>query len=234
MGEIILIDAEGKPINQAIIPKQHPPIDQAAYDVSQVRIDWEMVTGMQDAARSTVVKPKTATEANIMQQSLSARVSEFRDQIEDFLQQIAQYTAEILLLTIDPGQVEKIMGANPVQQIGDPLTGLPMQQTVKTVYDWPDMPKDDVFDLVQLKIRAGTTGAPDKIESQENWLKMIQVIQPMIGQIMQLQMQGISPAPLLNILKETINRFDDRLEVEDFIPNVQPPQQPQPIQQQGV
>ncbi|WAW06069.1 hypothetical protein NB639_01310 [Oxalobacter formigenes] len=234
LGEIILIDAEGKPINQAIIPKQHPPIDQAAYDVSQVRIDWEMVTGMQDAARSTVVKPKTATEANIMQQSLSARVSEFRDQIEDFLQQIAQYTAEILLLTIDPGQVEKIMGANPVQQIGDPLTGLPMQQTVKTVYDWPDMPKDDVFDLVQLKIRAGTTGAPDKIESQENWLKMIQVIQPMIGQIMQLQMQGISPAPLLNILKETINRFDDRLEVEDFIPNVQPPQQPQPIQQQGV
>ena len=138
------------------------------------------------------------------------------------------------MLTIDPGQVEKIMGANPVQQIGDPLTGLPMQQTVKTVYDWPDMPKDDVFDLVQLKIRAGTTGAPDKIESQENWLKMIQVIQPMIGQIMQLQMQGISPAPLLNIRKETINRFDDRLEVEDFIPNVQPPQQPQPIQQQGV
>ena len=84
------------------------------------------------------------------------------------------------------------------------------------------MPREKVFHLVQLTIRAGTTGAPDKTESQENWLKMIQVIQPLIGQIMQLQAQGMNPAPLVNILKETINRFDDRLEVDDFIPNVMP------------
>ena len=69
-------------------------------------------------------------------------------------------------------------------------------------------------------------------ESQENWLKMIQVIQPLIGQIMQLQAQGMNPAPLVNILKETINRFDDRLEVDEFIPAVQPMQQV--VQSQGV
>lgn len=238
LGEITLIDAGGLPINQVIVPRQHPPIDAAAYDVSQARVDWEMVTGMQDASRSTVVKPKTATEASIMQQSLSARVSEFRDQIEDFLQQIAQYTAEILLLTIDSVRVERLMGANPVQQVDDPITGLPMPQVIKTVYEWPEMPREDVFDMVQLKIRAGTTGAPDKMEAQENWLKMLQVLQPMIGQIMQLQMQGISPTPLINMLKETISRFDDRIEVEDFIPDMKPnqvappnPEQPQP---QGV
>ena len=233
LGEIVLIDAEGKPINQAIMPKQYPPIDPAVYDTSPVRVDWEMVTGMQDAARSTVVKPKTATEAKIMQQSLSARVSEFRDQIEDFLQELAQYTAEILLLTVGADKVEAITGKNTVEI--DPMTGLPV--VTKQVYDWPQMPRDDVFSLVQLKIRAGTTGAPDKMESQENWLKMIQVIQPLIGQIMQMQVQGISPTPLINILKETISRFDDRLEVEDFVPNMQPPMQavnPQLQQQQGV
>ena len=232
LGEIVLIDAQGQPIQQAIVPKQHPPIDAAAYDVSQVRVDWEMVTGMQDAARSTVVKPKTATEANIMQQSLSARVSEFRDQIEDFLKSLAQYTAEILLLTIGVDKVEEITGKNRMQQTVDPVTGIPVTVPVKLAYDWPDMPREKVFHLVQLTIRAGTTGAPDKTESQENWLKMIQVIQPLIGQIMQLQAQGMNPAPLVNILKETINRFDDRLEVDEFIPNVMPIQQP--IPQQGV
>lgn len=232
LGEIVLIDAQGQPIQQAIVPKQHPPIDAAAYDVSQVRVDWEMVTGMQDAARSTVVKPKTATEANIMQQSLSARVSEFRDQIEDFLKSLAQYTAEILLLTIGPERVAEITGQHTMQPGIDPATGMPVQVPVRLAYDWPDMPREKVFDLVQLTIRAGTTGAPDKTESQENWLKMIQVIQPLIGQIMQLQAQGMNPAPLVNILKETINRFDDRLEVDEFIPAVQPMQQV--VQSQGV
>lgn len=232
LGEIVLIDAQGQPIQQAIVPKQHPPIDAAAYDVSQVRVDWEMVTGMQDAARSTVVKPKTATEANIMQQSLSARVSEFRDQIEDFLKSLAQYTAEILLLTIGPERVAEITGQHTMQPGIDPATGMPVQVPVRLAYDWPDMPREKVFDLVQLTIRAGTTGAPDKTESQENWLKMIQVIQPLIGQIMQLQAQGMNPAPLVNILKETINRFDDRLEVDEFIPAVQTMQQV--VQLQGV
>ena len=42
----------------------------------------------------------------------------------------------------------------------------------------------------------------------------------------------MNPAPLVNILKETINRFDDRLEVDEFIPAVQPMQQG--VQSQGV
>ena len=167
-----------------------------------------------------------------MQQSLSARVAEFRDQIEDFLKALAQYTAEILLLTIRSDKVEEVTGPNQMQQTIDPTTGALVPIPVKLAYDWPEMPREKVFHLVQLSIRAGTTGAPDKTEKQENWLKMIQVIQPLIGQIMQLQMQGVTPAPLVNILKETISRFDDRLEVEDFVPNIQIPQQP--IQPQGV
>jgi hypothetical protein len=33
-------------------------------------------------------------------------------------------------------------------------------------------------------------------------------------------MQGLEPTAQINLLKETITRFDDRLEVEDFIPNM--------------
>ena len=218
MGEITRLKKVDGDLSRVIMPKQFPPIDPAAYDVGQVRIDWEMVTGLQDAARSTVVKPKTATEANIMQQQLSARVSAFRDQIEQWIQQVAQYTAEILLLSVDEAQVAKICGENEMGV--NQATG--QMVVVKQVYDWlPGLPRDDVFDLVQLRIRAGTTGAPDKLEGQEMWLKLLQIIQPMITSIMQMQAQGHEPTALINLVKETVSRFDDRIEVEDFLPSMQ-------------
>ena len=223
LGEITLIDAEGQPIQQAIMPKSYPPIDPAVYDTSPVRLDWEMVTGLQDASRSSVVKPKTATEANILQQSLSGRVSEFRDQVEDFLQQIAQYTAEILIQELQPEQVEKIMGPHKKGKLDDvvnPATGQPVTGIVELSYDWP-LSKDEVFELVQLKIRAGTTGVPDDLDRQESWTKLLPVIQPLISQIMQFQLQGINPAALISLLKETVMRFDDKLDLEAFVPQLE-------------
>lgn len=229
LGEITLIDAEGQPIQQAIMPKQHPPFDPAAYDTSQVRYDWEMVSGMQDASRSTVVRPKTATEASIMQQSLSGRISEFRDQVEDFLQQLAQYAAEILIQVLAPEQVEKITGRNETGNVSnDPSVFI--YGITKQAYDWPQLSRDEVFDLVQLRIRAGTTGLPDKLESQDVWAKLLPTLQPLITQIMQIQAQGQDPGALINLVKETINRFDERLDPENFIPTIQPPTQ-EPLQQ---
>lgn len=224
LGEITLIDAEGQPIQQAIMPKSYPPIDPAVYDTSPVRLDWEMVTGLQDASRSSVVKPKMATEANILQQSLSGRVSEFRDQVEDFLQQIAQYTAEILIQELQPEQVEKIMGPHKKGKLDDvvnPATGQPVTGIVELSYDWPQLSKDEVFELVQLKIRAGTTGVPDDLDRQESWTKLLPVIQPLISQIMQFQLQGINPAALISLLKETVMRFDDKLDLEAFVPQLE-------------
>lgn len=215
IGEITIVDTEGKPINQVIVPRQHPPIDAAVYDTSAVRYDWEQVTGLQDAARSTVVKPKTATEASILQQSLSGRVSEFRDQVEDWLQEIAQYAAQILLFELTPAQVERIMGPPEVQMIE--TGGQPMQVAVKP-YDWPELSREEVFDMIEMKIRAGTTGAPDKLEQQEAWGKVLPIVQGLVTQIMQVQAAGQDAEPLINLLRETIKRFDERIEVDQFIP----------------
>jgi hypothetical protein len=215
IGEITIIDTEGKPLQQVIQPRQHPPIDPAVYDTSAVRYDWEQVTGLQDAARSTVVKPKTATEASIMQQSLSGRVSELRDQVEDWLQEIAQYSAQILLFELTAKQVERIMGPPEVQVIE--TGGMPMQVEVKP-YDWPELSREEVFDMIEMKIRAGTSGAPDKMEQQENWGKVLPVVQGLVTQIMQVQASGMDAEPLINLLRETLKRFDERLEVDQFIP----------------
>ena len=215
LGEVIIIDTEGKPLAQVIQPRQHPAIDPQVYDTSAVRYDWEQVTGLQDAARSSVVKPKTATEASIMQQSLSGRVSEFRDGVEDWLQEIAQYSAQILLQEMSPAQVERIMGPSELKQIQTDAG--PMNSEVKS-YDWPQLTKDQVFEMVQLQIRAGTTGAPDKLEQQESWGRALPIIQGLVTQILQVRAQGMDAEPLINLMRETLKRFDERLEVEQFIP----------------
>lgn len=249
MGEITVFkDLTTDRVANAIMPKNHPPIDPQVYDTSAVRYDWEQVSGMQDAARSSVVQPKTATEASIMQQSLSGRVSEFRDQVEDFICQIAQYAAQILLQELSPMQVERIMGPHKqgpmMQQIPDPMTGAmmempavdpatgqPVMVDIEKSYDWPQMSRDEVFDLVQLQIRAGTTGEPDKMEAQEIWIKLMPVIQPLITQIMQMQMQGIDTAALEALLKETVARFDDKLDIDTLMPKLKPlPPPPMPGQ----
>ena len=226
LGEITILDAQGMPLHNAIMPKQHPPFDPAVYDTGQVRYDWEQVTGLQDASRSTVVKPKTATEASIMQQALSGRVSEFRDQVEDWLQEISQYASQILLQEMTAAQVERMMGAPEI----DPMTGAVLAPT----YDWPELTKEDVFGMVELRIRAGTTGAPDKLEQQEAWGKMLPVMQQLISQIIQMQSAGIDPAPVQALLRETVARFDERMDVDEFIPQMPQPQMMPPEMQQQL
>lgn len=225
IGEITIIDTEGKPLQQVIQPRQHPAIDPAVYDTTQVRYDWEQVTGLQDAARSSVVKPKTATEAAIMQQSLSGRVSEFRDAIEDWLQEISQYAAQILLMEMTEPQVERVMG--PHQKVEKEVDGITVQ-TIEKAFDWPQLTRDQIFEMVEMRVRAGTTGAPDKLDQQETWTKVLPIIQGLVQQIIQYRAQGIDTTPLEALMRETIARFDERLEVEQFLPpkNMTPNQPP--------
>ena len=217
-GEITIVDTEGKPLNQVIIPRGHPKIDPIVYDTSAVRYDWEQVTGLQDAARSTVVRPKTATEANILQRALSGRVFEFKDQIEDWLQEIAQYSAQVLLQELTKEQVERYVGA--------PITKTTMVDgqaisTKEKTYDWPELTKERIFDLVDLRIRAGTTGSPDGIEEKEGWLKVLPMITSLSIQMQNLQARGMDYEHIRSLLQETLLRYDDRIDSNQFIPKIE-------------
>lgn len=216
-GEITIVDTEGKPLNQVIIPRGHPKIDPIVYDTSAVRYDWEQVTGLQDAARSTVVRPKTATEANILQRALSGRVFEFKDQIEDWLQEIAQYSAQVLLQELTKEQVERYLGPPSTKTT---IINGELVMTMEKTYDWPELTKDRIFDMVDLRIRAGTTGAPDGIEDKESWLKVLPMITNLSIQMQNLQARGMDYEHIRNLLQETLLRYDDRIDSNLFIPNV--------------
>jgi len=228
LGEVVLIDSDSKPLNQIIVPKQPIPVNPADYDTGLIRQDWEQVTGLQDAMRSTVVQPKTATEAGIMQQSLAGRTAEFRDKVEDWLAEIYNYAAQVLIMELSPAQVERYTGANREGVEIDPITGMPTTVIVERAYEWPQLSRDEVYDMVEIDIVAGSTGSPDKQQSQETWARALPAIQPLVTQIMQLAAQGVDYAPLEALLRETLKRFDDRIDIDQFLPNKTAQQPPTP------
>ena len=224
IGEYVVVDTGGAPLNAAFQQAQQLSIDPAVFDTSPIRSDWEMVSGLQDAARSTVISPKTATEASIMEQSLAARVSEFRDQIEDWLTEVAQYASELCLLAMTPAQVEQIMGQHTTDQQGNPVPA----------YSWPDSASPEtVFNLVQMKIRAGSTAAPNKLQAQAQWVEALPVLQGLIQTIMQIDASGGDASPFREMLKETAARFDETIDIERFLPAKPQPPAPPMLPQQG-
>lgn len=222
MGEVTVLDnADGVDVRSLIQPKTFPPIDPTVYDTSVIRQDIEQTTGLQDAMRSTVVTPKTATEAQILQQSLSGRVQSFRDDVEDYLQEVGQYVAQVLLRELTEQDVAKIVG-DPIVEV-DPMTGIPA--VVSKPYEWPTLQTEEIMSLIKVKITAGSTGSPDKLTLQENWKNVLPSLQGLLQTLYQIKAQGIDSTPIETLLKETVRRFDDRIDSALLIPDIQPPAQ---------
>jgi hypothetical protein len=207
IGEYVAVKTNGGKLLDVAQERAQLRIDPAVYDTSPIRNDWEQVSGLSDAARSIVVQPKTATEASISDQSLAARVAEFRDQIEDWLTEIAQYASELCLLNMTESQVQTIMGQHADD--GTPSYWWPPQQ---------EQTPDKVFNLVELSIRAGSTAAPNKLQMQENWSKALPLIRETVNVIRQIEAAGGDATPERELLKETAARFDETIDVERFLP----------------
>lgn len=226
VGEITQMKGlDSSEVQKGIMPKQYPPLDAGLYDPTLIRQDWELVTGMQDAARASINKAKTATEAQIMSNSLSARISMFQDWTEEFLTEVVQYAAQILLIELDAEKVHRIMGDG--EPVIDPATGQPQIDPVtgnvvlEKTFEWPTLSRDDIFEQISVGIRAGTTGKPNKIDEQRTWGEVLPLITQLVEKTVAAAQQMMDTKPFENLIRETIKRFDDSLDARDFLPNVQ-------------
>lgn len=200
INEVIVVEGDGnRPLAEDLQQIQGAALDPATYDVSPIRNDMDMVAGLSDASRSNLIQAKTATEAEIMRQGLMSRTAERQDACEDWMLEMAQYAAEVLLQELSTAQVERVAGKGCV---------------------WPALSRHEIFDLVRLEIRAGSTGRPNKEQEREQWLQFLPELQQAVTQIATLRAQGQESTAnaLVEILKETLRRFDERLDVETFIP----------------
>lgn len=222
LGEMIVIDNGGGPLKDNIQQGEQLRIDPAVFDTSPIQTDWETVSGLQDAARSIVVSPKTATEASISDQSLAARVAEFRDQVEDFLTELGQAASELCLLAMTPQQVEQIMGVPAMPDetaIATAILTTGQPPVPEPTYEWPPTrTPETVFSLIQMKVRAGSTAAPNKLAMQETWSKALPLLRELIMQIRAIDASGGDSTPERELAKETAARFDESIDIERFLP----------------
>ena len=215
LGEIVLVDANGKPLNQVFQRAEPLPIDPMQYDTSAIRADMEHVGGMGDAAKGSVSKAKTATEAEILQAGLASRTTEMQDAIEDWIKEIATYVFEIALQELSIQQVQRIAGRDAV---------------------WPELSKDQIYDMVNIEVRAGSSGKPNKMQEQKNWLEFMPEFREIITQVTELRQNGNQDAAeaLIKLARETIRRFDERFDIEEFLPSSDEEQETPQDQQQKL
>ena len=195
---------KGDDLRKAFAAKPVPTVDHAVYDTRPVVADMERISGVQEALSSTVTVEKTATEAKIQDQGFNTRSSADRDTLEDMLQDLSEYTTELALQAFSAAEVARIAGPKSF---------------------WPEgIAEEDILTLVEIDIKAGTTGKPNESELRQSWSVLLPLIQSMMGMIQQQQVMGNMPMveALNNLMEETFRRLDERIDYEQFIPKTPP------------
>jgi hypothetical protein len=174
------------------------PYNPQMYDTSDIMRDMEMVGNTQDAARGAINTAKTATEAEIMSMGMQSRTSEALDVIEDWLSEIAIYSAQLLLQKMPAALIKKRFGESAV---------------------WPELTKQELFEMVNISIRAGSTSRPNKMRERDQWLQLMPIIQQTMEKVVIAKQQGqeeIADA-YIALLDETLHRFDEKLDAKELL-----------------
>ena len=200
METVILKSApDNMPLDQVFKSVQHPPIDPNVYSTDHIRQDWEQVTRRGDASRGTVGISKTATEADILQSNLNVDTSERRDVVEDWFAHLTKYCLELLLQEMSLEEAKRIAGDKA---------------------QWPQLTRNEVFDMVQLNVRVGSSGKPNASQEMERWLKMLPQFREALLAIVEMQESGKDKQAeiLTKLLRETIERFEERIDLDALLP----------------
>lgn len=205
VGEMIGLNLTGDADpSKAVFPIVYPQYDAALYDTSDVRSELEMIWGIQEALSSSIRTAKTATEAEIQQSGTEGRESYKRDSTEDWLTEIAIYTAEVGLQKYTRDEVITLVGPDAFW----PSAGAPRLKI------------EDLRTLISIEIRAGSSGKPNTAARRQAWSVLLPQLQSAIMQIGQLR--GATPQQVADCLEqlliETVERTGDRIDATRFIP----------------
>lgn len=207
------------PMANLFAPKPVQGIDPRLYDPTFILNDMERLSGVQEALSSAINgpgNPRTATEANIQQAGTNARTTSDRDNLEEFLNDLAEATAQQALQALTVQEVQRMAGPKAFWPGPDPQSNN------------PGMNVEDLFTLVEVNIEAGSTGKPKAPVDQQSWATLLPIIRQMIMEIRQQLASGDQASAQANIelIKETMKRLGDESDPDRFIPRVPPPGSP--------
>ena len=207
-GEMVGIDAKNRPIGELIQRIEPPQFMPELYDTAVIRAELELIWGIQEALASSIRTAKTATESEIQDSGTQARLSFYRDSLDEMMVSVAKDDAEVALQCMPREEAEKFAG---------PLVFWPSGLTI-----------DQMDVLLSLDIRAGSTTKAASGLRQERWTQIAPILKEAIGAIG--QMRQSSPMEMADkhaeLVKETLERFGENIDPDRFIPK---PGQPVPM-----
>lgn len=179
----------------------YPAWNPALYDKGGIRNDLETLWGIQEALSGGVEVAKTATEADIQQQGFQSRTGDRREDLDILLNELAQYTAELLRASMSAEEVVALCGPHAY---------------------WPEYtdPDTDALRLVTVEIVAGSSGKPNSAKQQESWGVLLPVLQEGINTVGTLR--AASPLDMAKaherLIQLTVERLGERLPLDDLLP----------------
>lgn len=218
----VTMDAN-EPIQNQLGSFPEIPYNASMYETSDILFDMEKVGNTQDAATGAIRTAKTATEAEIQSAGMQGRTGESLDVIEDWLTEIAIYSAQLLLQNMPAALIKSRFGDDAV---------------------WPELNKKQLFEMINISIRAGSTSRPNKMRERDQWIQLLPQIQQTLEKVMTFKAQGQLELiePTIRLLDETLKRFDEKLDAkellgitgEEALPESQELNEPLEIQGQGT
>lgn len=203
INELVLIDRLDKtrPLQDSVAVLPYPQVDPGLYDTGAVRADLEQVSGLSDAGRSAVVQPKTATEASILASGTVSRTGMKQDDVEDMIEEIACYVIELALQCMTLQDAQKYAGQGAV---------------------WPRLTLEQIHTLLDINVRAGTSGSPNTAQDRQTWTMLAPQIWQGITQIYQARGAGqmeLADA-LTSLLRLTLEKFDIKVDINELVPKM--------------
>lgn len=187
------------PLANLFAPKPVAQVDPMLYDTGPILRDMEKISGVQEAQQSSIAVTKTATEAEIQHSGFQSRTSSARDLLEEMLSELASYTAEIALQTLNYEEVTRYAGPGAF---------------------WPEgLPIETITQFVEVDIEGGSTGKPETTREREAWGILLPELEKSIMAVFEARSQGQEPLAqaVIELMRETLNRMGDRIDVERFV-----------------
>lgn len=154
--------ADGDEVGKLLQNVQKPGVDPGLYTTDHLEQDTMMVTGSQEANLGGV-SGGTATESSIAEASRMSSVGSNVDDLDDFLNEIAHATGQILLGNMSAQTVQEIVGVGAV---------------------WPELSAQQIAKDLILQVEAGSSGRPNRGAEIANFERLTPLL---------LQIPGISP-----------------------------------------
>ena len=163
-------------VSNIIQPFKPAPIDPALYETNSEMEDVLRTVGAQEANVGGMAGG-TATESSIAENSRMTSLASNVDDLDEFLTDVVTAAGQLMLLELSPETVKEIAGIGAV---------------------WPEFNREQIAKQVFLKVRAGSSGRPNKAAELANMER---------GMPYLIQLPGVNPYPLAK-------RYADLLEID--------------------